>query len=559
MAAGHGTDIHITEKRIMINPFSEIFSCSSLLSVEFLGPEYILIIAVLAVGNIVTGGYPIITSSSIEFSMNRIFIFVIFFLCPLILAFEVTTVCILFSSLLRKKESETAFWRYLISGISVTVILRTGSILIPGFLQNFPQQLSIIMTIPVVIISDITLNLFFSRKCASPVTDRIGRQLIFYIVILPLTLITIILLIQAELLGALLAVTAITGFSFIGRSIVKKYRINQLRIREIIQQNILATRLMESFTFSEFLETLEEYFSESEEYRIRILSRSSSNAEWILWSLNGQKNVASSEITGSIPGKGEISLNFIVREVTATVIGLSDNSDLLLLFSGPTENEICRMPSNLLDNLILLLKHTWEAVGHMMRSDKSFLAAAVMLARLADSKDDYTHGHSVRVSDLSCALGRELRLSLKNIQILRVGAILHDIGKLAIPIPILTKRGLLTRREREIIQDHSAEGARIVSELSGYEEVTKIIRSHHERLDGYGYPDGLQNIEIPFLARIVAVADTFDAITSARSYHSIADHDNAIETIKEGKGIQFDSRIVDALEKVIKNESVHQA
>ena len=559
MAAGHGADLYIREKRIMINPFSEIFGCSSLLSAGFLGPDYILIIAVLAVGSIITGGYPIITSSSIEFSMNRIFIFVIFFLCPVILAFEVTTVCILVSSLLRNKESGTAFWRYLISGITATAILRTGSILIPGLLQNFPQQLSIVLAIPVVILSDIVLNLSLSRNCTSPVTDRIGRQLTSYIVILPLTLITIILLIQAELLGALLAVSAITGFSFIGRSIVKKYRINQFRIREIIQQNILAARLMESFTFSEFLATLEDYFSESEECSIRILSRSSGNADWILWSLNGQRNIIPSEITGNIPCKGRISSNIKVREITATVVGLSDNSDLLLLLSGPNENVIRKMPSNLLDNLTLLLKHTWEAVGHSMRSEKSFLAAAVMLARLADSKDDYTHGHSMRVSNLSCALGRELRLSRKNIQILRVGAILHDIGKLAIPILILTKRGLLTRKEREIIQDHPVEGAKIVSELSGYEEVTKIIRSHHERLDGNGYPDGLQNIDIPFLARIVAVADTFDAITSARSYHSIADRDNAIETIKEGKGIQFDSRIVDALEKVVLSESAHQA
>ncbi|MCD4848700.1 MAG: HD-GYP domain-containing protein [Candidatus Aegiribacteria sp.] len=543
----------------MINPISEIFGCSNLLSTGFFSPDHILIIAVLAVGSIITGGYPIITSSSIEFSMNRIFIFVIFFLCPKILAFEVTSICFLGSSLLRTKESRTVFWRYLISGITAIAILRTSSIIIPWFLQNFQQQLSIIIAIPAVILSDIILNYLFSRKCTLPVTDRIGRQLISYIVILPLTFITIILLIQAELLGALLAVFTITGFSFIGRSIVKKYRINQFRIREIIQQNILAARLMESFTFSEFLATLEEYFSESEECRVRILSRSSGNPDWILWSLNGQRNVITSEITGSIPGKGRISLNFKVREITATVIGLSDNSDLLLLLSGPTENVIRGMPSNLLDNLTLLLKHAWEAVGHSMRSDKSFLAAAVMLARLADSKDDYTHGHSMRVSDLSCALGRELRLSRKNIQILRVGAILHDIGKLAIPIPILTKRGLLTRREREIIQNHPAEGAKIVSELSGYEEVTKIIRSHHERLDGNGYPDGLQNIDIPFLARIVAIADTFDAITSARSYHSIADQENAIETIKEGKGIQFDSRIVDALEKVIQSESARQA
>ncbi len=543
----------------MINPLSEIFGYSSLLSAGFLGSDYILMIAVLAAGSILNGAYPLVTSSSTEFSLNRIFIFVIFFLCPEILAFEVTTLCIFISSLLRNNESESAFWRYLISGITATAILRTGFILIPTLFQDFPQQLSIIMTIPVVILSDIILNLSFSTKGASPVKDRIGRQLISYIVILPLTLITIILLMQAGLLGAFFAVSAITGFSFIGRSIVKKYRINQFMIKAIIEQNILAVRLMKSFTFSEFQATLEEHFSESEECRIGILSRSSVNADWILWSLNGQRSVALSEITGSIPGKCGIQSDFKIGKITATVVGLSDNSDLLLLASGPIENEIRRMPSNLLDNLTLLLKHTWEAVGHSMRSEKSFLAAAVMLARLADSKDDYTHEHSMRVSDLSCALGTELKLSVKHMQILRVGAILHDIGKLAIPILILTKRGLLTRREREIIQDHPAEGAKIVSELSGYEEVTKIIRSHHERLDGNGYPDGLQNIDIPFLARIVAVADTFDAITTARSYHSIADWNNAIETIKEGKGIQFDSRIVDALEKVIVSESVYQA
>ena len=540
----------------MINPLSEIFGYSSLLSVGFLGSDYIVMIVVLAAGIILNGAYPMITSLSTEFSLNRIFIFVIFFLSPAILAFEVTTACVLAGSLLRNDESRTEFWRYLISGIAATAILRAGYIMIPEIFQNFPQRFSILMIIPVVILSDIILNISLSTRETSPVRDRIGRQLISYIVILSLTLITIILLIQAELWGAILAVSAITGFSFIGSSIIKRYRINQFRIKAIIQQNILAARLMKSFTFSEFLATLEEHYSESEESRIRILSRSSNTANWILWSLNGQRNVELSEISGSIPGRGEIISDLKIGRLTVTVIGLSNNSDLLLLVNGPIENVIRTMPSNLLDNLTLLLKHTWEAVGHSMRSEKSFLAAAVMLARLADSKDDYTHGHSIRVSNLSCALGRELELSTENIQILRVGGILHDIGKLAIPTPILIKRGLLTRREKEIIQDHPAEGARIVSELSGYEEVTKIIRSHHERLDGNGYPDGLQNIDIPFLARIVAVADTFDAITSARSYHSIADWNNAIETIKEGRGIQFDSRIVDALEKVIISESV---
>ncbi|RKZ08331.1 hypothetical protein DRQ25_09360, partial [Candidatus Fermentibacteria bacterium] len=159
----------------------------------------------------------------------------------------------------------------------------------------------------------------------------------------------------------------------------------------------------------------------------------------------------------------------------------------------------------------------------------------------------------------SCSLGKHLHLSKENTQTLRVAAILHDIGKLAIPAAILTKRGLLTRKEREIVEAHPVEGARIVSGLSGYEEVTRIIRSHHERLDGNGYPDGLSDGDIPFMARIVAVADTFDAITSDRSYHSISGWESALEAIKKEKGSKFDSRIVSALEAILSDETASMA
>ena len=115
MAAGHGSDIYIRARWIMINPLSDIFEYSSLLSAGFLDSDYIVMIAILAAGIIFNGAYPIISSSSTEFSMNRIFIFVIFFLSPVILAFEVTTACVLAGSLLRKNESGMEFWRYLIS------------------------------------------------------------------------------------------------------------------------------------------------------------------------------------------------------------------------------------------------------------------------------------------------------------------------------------------------------------------------------------------------------------------------------------------------------------
>ncbi|HRY61519.1 MAG TPA: HD domain-containing phosphohydrolase, partial [Candidatus Fermentibacter sp.] len=132
-----------------------------------------------------------------------------------------------------------------------------------------------------------------------------------------------------------------------------------------------------------------------------------------------------------------------------------------------------------------------------------------------------------------------------------VGALLHDLGKVAIPVEILTKRGLLTREERGIIERHPAEGTRILGTLGGYDMVRSIVQSHHERLDGKGYPLGLSGRDIPFPARIVAVADTFDAITSRRSYRENSDVRTAVDAINAGAGTQFDARIVSALVRVL--------
>lgn len=528
---------------------------------SYVNPDYMIIMGILVLGSILTGGFPIIRSVYSEFSLNRVFILSLFFLWPELMIFEAAMVSLLIGSLLRRINSGTGFWYYLISGTSVSAILLTGSLLPPGLILGLPSQLATVALIPVVVFSDIisVILLALLGKEKSHILDKVGKQLIFYIAVLPLTLITVILVLQADILGAVIAVAGISGFSFIGRSIEKNHRFNQTRIRAISHQDRLATELMKSSSYSEFVMILEHHFFDSHTDRIRIMSRSSGLYDWTIWSISDQLNLNSEDIEGDIPAKGELMHGFRVGETAGMAVGLSEESDLVLLVGGNTENIVSGMPTHLLDNLILLLRHTWEAVGHSMRSEHSFLAAAVMLARLADSKDDYTHGHSVRVSNMSTALGRDLGLSSDSISTLRVGGILHDIGKLAIPNEILTKRGLLTKKERKIIQNHPIEGARIVSELSGYEQVTRIIRSHHERLDGSGYPDGLSGIDIPFLARIVAVADTFDAITSARSYHSITGWDNAMETIMKGRGIQFDSRIVDALESIIREGAVNWA
>ena len=234
------------------------------------------------------------------------------------------------------------------------------------------------------------------------------------------------------------------------------------------------------------------------------------------------------------------------------LMALHPDGDMAVLCSGRAGEALAGLDADTRRGLAHVIYHTWQAMGHSTHQDEAFLAAAMMLARLADEKDTYTHGHSLRVARIATSLGQMLGLEGDSLRLLRVSALLHDIGKIAIPGEILTKRGLLTREERRIIERHPEEGAAIVSNLTGYEEVSRVIRSHHERLDGSGYPDGIGGASIPFMARLVAVADTFDAITSTRSYHSDTDHRTALDTIMVGSGQQFDSRVVAMLKRALR-------
>jgi putative nucleotidyltransferase with HDIG domain len=440
----------------------------------------------------------------------------------------------------------------------MVILLEFGPSAYQRLRPGVPYQIMIISVLPVLVLMEIIINIIFSVK-GSDFSKLSVWIMITYIAAIPLSLMTVIMVIRADLFGAALASAGLTGFSFIGRSINRKNQWNAQRIKEISRQDRLATRLMNSSSYVEFLRILQKSIFKYPESRIRVLTKSTGTYDWTLWSSNEQSGCKKNDLAGTIPAKSRFTENFAVKRIEGTALGLTDRKNLMIVFSGPEKDILLRMPFNLLENFVLLLVHTWEAVGHSLRSERSFLAAAVMLARLADSKDNYTHGHSLRVATLSCSLGKYLHLSPENIQTLRVAAILHDIGKLAIPAAILTKRGLLTNKEREIVEAHPEEGARIVSGLSGYEEVAKIIRSHHERLDGNGYPYGLSNGDIPFMARIIAVADTYDAITSNRSYHSISGCESALEVIRAEKGNKFDSRIVSALESILKDEKVNMA
>jgi putative nucleotidyltransferase with HDIG domain len=165
-------------------------------------------------------------------------------------------------------------------------------------------------------------------------------------------------------------------------------------------------------------------------------------------------------------------------------------------------------------------------------------------------KDPYTRGHSERVADYAQTLAKETGLfSKEDLKAFNYACLLHDIGKIHIPDQILMKPTQLTNEEYEIIKTHPAVGAEAVKDVEGLVDHINVIRSHHERWDGKGYPDQLKGKDIPILARVVSIADAFDAMTSSRSYRSALSLEEAYSRIIEGKGTQFDPEIVDVFQK----------
>ena len=181
----------------------------------------------------------------------------------------------------------------------------------------------------------------------------------------------------------------------------------------------------------------------------------------------------------------------------------------------------------------------------------AYVGAIKALAMALDARDPYTAGHSERVSIVSVAIGRRLDLPEDQLEILRLGALLHDIGKIGISDAVLRKPGTLTPEEFETIREHPSLGARILRSVPFLAPHIPIVELHHERPDGRGYPYGLKDHAIPILARIVHVADAFDAMTSARAYRAARPASQAVTELSRHSGTQFDSEIIQALITVL--------
>ena len=173
------------------------------------------------------------------------------------------------------------------------------------------------------------------------------------------------------------------------------------------------------------------------------------------------------------------------------------------------------------------------------------------LARAIDAKSPWTAGHSERSTKLALKIGRVMGLNREELDNLHRGGLLHDIGKLGIPLDVLDKDGKLTAEEKQLMEKHASVGARILEPIGAYAEVIPIVLQHHECYDGSGYPDGLRGKEISLGARIFALADRFEALTSDRPYRKALDLKRTITYIKDRDGTEFDPKVVKAFLKVI--------
>ena len=176
---------------------------------------------------------------------------------------------------------------------------------------------------------------------------------------------------------------------------------------------------------------------------------------------------------------------------------------------------------------------------------KAHLESVKVLAEAIDAKDPYTRGHSDRVKGMSLRLALSLGLTEDKMEILEYGALLHDIGKIGINDGILQKEGPLTPEEFQLIQEHPSIGVKIVEGVEFFEDMIPMIRHHHERFDGAGYPDGLIGEAIPLEARIIAISDAFDAMTSLRPHRPLLPFEDVLVEMERGKGRQFDPKILE--------------
>ena len=212
------------------------------------------------------------------------------------------------------------------------------------------------------------------------------------------------------------------------------------------------------------------------------------------------------------------------------------------------------------DQLLLLIESGIKSIAQMNEIkkinenlEKAYLESIETLRYTVEAKDAYTRGHSDRVSEFSVLIGKKVNLPNQDLKLLQIGGLFHDIGKLGVPDSILLKESKLTDDEYSEIKNHPSIGAHILSTATIFKDIIPIVKHHHERYDGHGYPGQLQGTNIPYLARITAIADSFDAMTSKRTYRDSLPLETVISEFERCKGTQFDPELTDVFLDILKN------
>lgn len=240
-----------------------------------------------------------------------------------------------------------------------------------------------------------------------------------------------------------------------------------------------------------------------------------------------------------------------VRAVEITRDGfrrlLSRNPDVAFAVMREISRRLRQTDSNLIEYLLDKNKQLRRAQQELR---ESYDATLIALSNALDLRDTETEGHSVRVAEIAVKIGREIDISDAQLEALWHGALLHDIGKIGVPDQILNKTSQLTPDEWQIMRQHPIWGADIVSSIEFLADAVDVVRHHHEAWDGSGYPDGLSGEDIPLIARIFMVADTYDAITSNRPYRAGRSPQVAWDIIMQESGNRFDPDVVEAFRTV---------
>ncbi|MCX4883480.1 MULTISPECIES: HD-GYP domain-containing protein [unclassified Streptomyces] len=302
-------------------------------------------------------------------------------------------------------------------------------------------------------------------------------------------------------------------------------------------------------------------------------------ASRVHWALGGRDAVVASEFPYALVPAGAAVLAFclVLTALDGGIRALADRLPVRHAWRGLLVRSLApvavhglaglmmavlwRSPYGPVAALLVLLPMcvSWWVFAQYHRERAAHQATIRALVQAVDIKDEYTRGHSERVGQASMMIARELGMDDERVEVLRFAGILHDVGKLGVPTRLLRKDGPLTPEERRVIELHPEYGHEMVRGIGFLGEARAAVLHHHERLDGSGYPYGLRGAQIPESARVVAVADAFDAMTSTRSYRRSRPVPAALQELERCAGSQFDPRMVTALMRALGRNGWHPA